>query len=415
MSEARIGAPTPNSVTPWPKGDLGDSRDYYTNLLHAYPAKMYREIGRSLLTSYPHKGDTVLDPFCGTGTVLMQARLYGMNAVGVDINPLAVLIAKVKATSLNARKLSRQTDAVFEAIENFDGDTALPEFPNIDFWFEKHVQEDLANILCCVRNVKNKRYRDFLSVCFSSIIRKVSNADPRISPPVKSKRMRQLMEKGRSLEVFSIFKEAVKKNQKRLERFCGDCDRSTNLRVRVGDSRRLSLEDESIDLVITSPPYVGAQKYVRSTRLEMLWLGLAGPVALREVDHDTLGSELVRVKEIHAEPIGVGLADGLIEMIQEVDRERAYMVQKYFIDMKQVLSEIWRVLRGGKRLVIVIGNNTVRGNKIPSSRILAEMAQEIGFTKERELVDPIRYRGLMKKRNRTAGIVESERILIFRK
>lgn len=415
LIDATSGIRTVDSEVLSSEHDFRDSRDYYTNLIHAYPAKMYREIARSQLSNYAKKGDTILDPFCGTGTVLMQAKLYGMNAVGFDINPLAALIARVKATSLNFARLTQQAELLFQTIENFNGDIVIPKFLNIDFWFEKQVKKDLAKILYCIKRIRNKKYRDFFSVCFSSIIRKVSNADPRISPPVKSKKMRKLIENGRIVDTLSSFKQAVNKNLKRLDKFCSCCDRSANLNVWTADSRQLLLADESIDLVITSPPYVGAQKYVRSTRLELLWLNMASSEALREIDHDTIGSETLRASEVELKPTSIEFVDDLVRVIGKVDRERAYMVQKYFVNMKQIFAEIWRVLKDGKQLVIVIGNNTVRGRKIPSSRILGEIAKDIGFVKEKELVDPIRYRGLMQKRNKTAGIVECERILVFRK
>jgi DNA modification methylase len=390
-------------------------KEYYTNLIHPYPAKMLNNIPLVLLPFYAEKGETVLDCFCGSGTILMQARLYGMNAIGVDINPLSRLISKVKATTVNINKLEKERDKLFDLIEN-TAETEIPDFPNRDFWFEKDVQKDLGHILNCIKEVKNIKYRDFFKVCFSSIIRKVSNADPKIVPPVKSKKMRKLIEKGRTVDVIGTFKSAVDVNMQRLSKFCRDCDKSSTLKVIQGDARNLTIEDLSVDLVITSPPYMSAQKYVRSTRLEMYWLGLGDQKKLQKIDMATVGTERTKVSEYQdISKIGIKLADKCIEKIKKKNLQRAYIVYKYFIDMEKTFKEIYRVLRPGKNFILVIGNNQVTKISIPNHKILTKIGRRIGFTLEKQYIDEIKSRGFMTKRNKTADIIDSEWVLIFRK
>jgi DNA modification methylase len=392
------------------------NRDYYTNLLHSYPAKMLHQIPLVLLPIYANAGDTVLDCFSGSGTTLMQARLYGMNAIGRDINPLAILISRVKSTNLNINKLKAKVETLYDKINKTKViEKDIPEFPNRDFWFEKEVQCDLARILKNIQEIKNKKYREFFLVCFSSIIRKVSNADAKIVPPVKSKKMRKLIQGGRKIDTINIFKEAVSDNIERVSNFSRDCAKSTTLNVFKGDAKELKFYDNSIDFVITSPPYISAQKYARSTSLEMYWLGFRKD-NIKKIDLKTLGTERVYVKDFKTiNTTGYPILDKYIELIKKNNAERAYITYKYFGDMQKVISEIFRVLKPNKNFIIVIGNNKVTKIQLPNHEILSEIAESIGFIKENAFIDDIKYRGFMTKRNKTAGMIDSEWILIFRK
>jgi DNA modification methylase len=393
----------------------GYQRDYYTNLIHSYPAKMYGPIARSLICMYAKKGDTVLDPYCGTGTVLMQSCLYGMSSIGIDINPIACLIAKVKTTRLNITRLKKETENLFYLIENAEKEVKIPTFPSIEYWFEKDVQADLARILTEINKISNKNYKNFFLICLSSIIRKASNADPEIKPPVKTKKMIDFINRGGKVCAVKEFKKAVTSNLDRLEKFCKDSSKSVKARVINEDFRETEIPNNSIDFVITSPPYIGSQKYIRSTKLENLWLNLANPNKLRDLDHKTIGTENVISSDVKIDKLGIPCADRLIKKIRQRDKERAYLVYKYFFDMEESIQKIFRILKKDKYIILVIGDNTIRGYYIPTHRILSEILIKNGFVKDRILKDKIKYRGFMKKRNQTAGIIDYEWILIFRK
>lgn len=391
-------------------------KEYYTNSMHAYPAKMLHQIPRALLPFYASKGETVLDCFCGCGTTLMQARLYGMNAIGMDINPLPVLLSRVKSATVNVNKLMNESEYLLKRIDTIDAPKIL-DFPNRDFWFEKEVQRDLARIIEAIQYVKYKKYREFFLVCASSIVREVSNADPDVIPPVKSKKMRKKIAKGREINTIDCFRKAVQADLERIAAFSKACVKSSSLKVKIGDARNMEdIEDNSVDLVMTSPPYLSAQKYVRSLQLETYWLGLANNSELRDIDLNTIGTERVKASNFKDfESTGIEMADEFVEKIKKRNIERAYIVYKYFVDMEKAIREIYRVLKPEKHYILVIGNNTVTRLMLPNHKILSQIAQKIGFVKEREYEDKIKYRGFMTKRNETAGLIDSEWVLIFKK
>jgi len=223
------------------------------------------------------------------------------------------------------------------------------------------------------------------------------------------------IEKGERADVMREFQNTVNINIERLEKFCKDSYKTVETKVINGDFRDIDIQDNSIDLVITSPPYIGSQKYVRSTRLENLWLNLSDSELLREIDHKTLGTENIHSTDIVIDKLNISYADKIIEEINKKDKERAYLVYKYFYDMENSIQKIFKILKKGKYLILVIGDNTIRGLFIPTHRILSNILMRSGFIKDRILKDKIKYRGFMKKRNQTAGVIDYEWILIYKK
>jgi len=393
---------------------LENSKEYYTSNIHKYPAKMVKFIPQLLIPKFADKNDLILDPFCGSGTVLMNARLMGINSIGIDINPLAVLISKVKTQRYNTTKLRIHFQYLMESIYKFKGKPEIPRFQNMDFWFDKKYQIQLGKILACIKKNSKGKYRDFFLVCFSTIIRRASNADPDILPPVKTKRMKKIIQ-NRKLNIVKMYEDAVQKNIMRVEKFSGKCPHDTFVKVFEDDSRKISVENNTVDLVLTSPPYISAQKYARSLKLETYWLGLTNQKKFREIDSSTIGTESIKIKKSDNIFTGIESADRLINLIRVKNKERALIFSNYVNDMSKVFSEIKRVLRPNHYFILVIGDNTVCKYRIPSNVIMKEIAQKKGFKLVKQYYDKIRYRGFTRQRNKTAGSIDYEWIMIFRK
>jgi site-specific DNA-methyltransferase (cytosine-N4-specific) len=149
----------------------------YTHKIHRYPAMFIPQLVRKVILEYTNKGDTVLDIFNGSGSTMIECCLTERNSIGIELNPLAILIAKVKTTPLDLRKLS---DA-FNAIENGFYDDELKfdliDFKNVDFWFHLSVKKYISKLLCLFDNVQDNDLKDFLKVCLSEIIRNVSTCN----------------------------------------------------------------------------------------------------------------------------------------------------------------------------------------------------------------------------------------------
>jgi len=431
---------------PWAKRS-----DVFTHLAHRYPAKLLAYIPIFMLSgSYASSEDIVLDPFAGTGTVLLESLThphFSRTCYGVEISPLARLIAKVKTTPLNPELLRSEADYLYSLIKQFQGKPDVAEFPNRDFWFRKKVQADLARVITCIDRMDAlPAVRDFFRVCLSSIIRDLSWADPKVAPPVKlnsAKFPRQqrdtierLIAKKSGASVLIYFRAAVEKNIARMSKLFSAVSLlgpNTSAEIIWDDARSVRkgryIENGEIDknnstkldgkvgLVITSPPYINAQKYIRTTKFELWWLNLETEKSLPELDKQMIGTERVYFDEYkELMPVENKKADQLLKSIFKKSRERAAIVSRYFREMREVMATGHRLLKPGGYFVLVVGDNTVTDKTVRNHEILAEIAQEKGrFTLESILVDSIRSRGLITKRHETAGVIPEEWVLVLKK
>ncbi len=425
----------------------------YTHLMHRYPAKIFPYIPIFFLSSKTRvsKEATVLDPFTGTGTVLLESithPCFKRNAIGIDINPLARLIAKVKTTPLNTTDLADIAKDLSQQVKTFSSEVEIPDFPNRDIWFKPHTQLELSKVLACIDRIGDDDIRDFFYVCFSSIVRDVSLADPKIPPPVllkpekfknedRRKDVERLMKRKKYGSPLVCFRKIVEKNIKRLESLnripevtsgkvksnvvwddARELKRGYSLgKGRIDKSRAEPIPAKSIGLVITSPPYINAQKYVRTTKLELFWLGLVDEKTIVNLDKDMIGTE--RMNSRRFEPFlsfGIPSQDRLMESISRRDPVKARIVYEYFVDMLSVMREIHRVLENSGYFVLVVGDNKVCGIDVNTHDILSKLAtQEVGFELESVLVDRIRSRGMITTRHETGGLVLDDWIIVLKK
>jgi len=436
------------SYWPWAKRS-----EVYTHLMHKYPAKILPYIPIYFLSSeaYASPTETVLDPFAGTGTVLLESIIhpyFKRNAIGVEINPLARLIAKVKTTPLDVVKLRKEAKALILRIKAFSGEVDIPEFANRNLWFSHRIQIELAKIRACIEEVQEPDFKDFFLVCFSSIIREVSLADPRIAPPVilnpknfaknseRQEEVAALLRRKKWARPLGYFKRKIHRNIARirtLNRIKELRDREIRSEIVWDDARELRrakllvrgeidkshaepIKNESIGLVITSPPYINAQKYIRTTKFELFWLGLVNEKEIIGLDRNFVGTERVYWNEYkEASLTGIRSADTIIHRIFEKDKEKAGIVSRYFLDMRQVMREIHRVLKKRGRFILVVGDNTISGLKVNNHAILTDIAKAVGFEVETILVDKIRSRGMITKRHETGGLVLDDWVIVLRK
>lgn len=314
---------------------------YLTHWIYPYKGKFHPQMIRALLNIIGlEQGDTVLDPFLGSGTTAVEAQLLGINCIGIDISPLCVLQSKVKTESLDVLQELMKWK---EEITNRIGLTLF----NLE---KKSLDETIESI-------PNEKVRNFYKIA-----KLVAISD-------EARRGRDFSKaflKNLELMISSV-KDYVD-IKKKLDLNLGKID------IKVCDSRKLPLDSESIDGIITSPPYSIALDYVANDAHALKALGYNLP-------------------EIREEFIGVrGKGQVKINLYNE--------------DMKESLKEMFRVLKPNKYAVIVIGNATYLGKEIKTVEFTIANAEKIGFKLVRN-IDKIIF-GLY-------NIMQKENILIFKK
>ncbi len=407
--------------------------DRATHLVHAYPAKLLMHIPHLFLNNniLSKSGDRVLDPFCGSGTVLLESCLSNRNSYGADSNPLARLIASVKVRKYEIATLLDYYETLTCSIKSHSSER-IAEIIDVDYWFLPTIQRQLAAIYIEIEKINQQHYREFFFVCFSNLVKKVSLADPRVSVPVRirsdqykdghplKEKTLEIIRNQKSLNVKNKFLEIVAANIERVDSFNELQRHHTSSGIIVSnDARSLtgtSLKNQNVDLVITSPPYAGAQKYIRSSSLNLGWLRMTKGKTMREIDQKSIGREEYRKHEfLRIDKTGIVAADRLIQEIKKVNPLRAFIAANYLEEMRHAFRESVQVLRPGGYFVLVAANNQVCGRQFKTQEYLAEMLQQEGLKVKFRLVDDIKSYGLMTKRNKTANIITREWVLLLQK
>ena len=372
----------------------------YTHGLHPYPARMIPQIAHRLIERYSDPYDLVLDPFCGIGTVLTEARLMmshypekvepepPRNAVGNDLNPLALLLAKVKSKQIDLYRLDKNVAFLLGTVEEdlvrlrkgkLDVDVPTDEtFPNITHWFKGYVIDELAVIRQTISDISDLEFRDFAKVCFSLTVRKASNIhDPgdtfiKRLPPEKLEKYNPNVPK--------TFKKTVIDSATMMKALSRICFTDVEVNVTFADTRNLPYSDNSIDLIVTSPPY-GEERntisYTRWSKLSSLWLGYESSFVRRMAKASLGGREGSSLETLS--PI---LNKILIETANK-DNKLARNAASFFRDYYKCLEEMYRVLKKGHFCCIVIGNRSLKRKRIPMDIVTREFGDQIDFSHER--------------------------------
>jgi len=379
-------------------------------------------MARFLVNEISLPGQTVLDPFCGSGSVLIESILQGRNAIGIDLNPLATTLATAKTAKLNQNKLSQQL-SVFTRELSPARNSFNYNFPNAHLWFTEFTLVRLGilrNVLTEFLPLIPSDYACFWKSLAYSIVRACSNADTRGPKPFISKRAR-INRVGKNFDPFEIFLSKARSWIEIESQFFKSLDvtgEASNVRVIEGDSRNLSrmINPADIDVVITSPPYLSAQDYYRASKLQLFVFDSSNNDQLTKWSRDLVGSDrILRNDSLLELQLVSRTAESYRDKLKEKDRRRAQIFAKYVLDMKDVIHELSKSLKNRARLGIVSSYNLSAGILIPTYEIIQELAIGAGFRLTARYSDKIRDRWVPIRRNGHNGVILEEYLLLFEK
>ena len=326
----------------------------------------------------------MLDPMCGSGTVARTAVETGLFCVGVDIDPLAVLMARVWTTQLDLRQIRADAENLVQearALPDRDIERATdPETERfISYWFAPQQKLELARLTTSLRQQGNST-NGALAIALSRIIvsKKMMASlarDTSHSRPHK-------VSHSNDFDVYAGFLRSARQVAVRLapNLIKGQAD------IRCGDARTLGdVKDESFDLALTSPPYLNAIDYLRGHRLALVWLGYkVGP--LRETRSASIGAERTMSEEDAPVDISPFVIAGETSTIAS---QHIGWVRRYASDMDAVLHQLGRVVKQSGQIVLVLGNSFLRGATIDNASLIEALAENIGFQLEKRHVREI--------------------------
>ncbi len=351
--------------------------------IHPFPARMAPGIALDAVG----EADTtlrVLDPMAGSGTVLAVARSKGHHAVGVDLDPLAVLLAGVWTRTVDAEQVKDKAAQVLDrAKERFAGLSAGSAYPNgsddetrafIRYWFDDYARRQLAALSGSISRVHDAVTRDALWCGFSRlIITKKSGAS--LAMDLSHSRPHRSFTRA-PIKPFNRFMGAI-------ETVVSNCPQAVNgpvgpiSVVRRGDARKLEIDSRSIDLVLTSPPYLNAIDYMRCSKFSLVWMGHTVS-QIREIRGESVGAESSLQEALDADWVKALIRQ--LKLTPALSQRDHGLLARYVWDMSQVLSETSRVLRRGGRAVYVVGDCRNRGTYIRNSTIVSAVAEQHGLS-----------------------------------
>lgn len=367
-----------------PHFDLDSFLDktYLTHNLHPYPAKFVPQIPRLLIDRFCPGAGTVFDPFCGSGTSLVEAALSGRRALGTDLHPLAVLLSRAKTTVVSPghvrelRSFLSRISLVLRRDEALNG-FEPPEFHNRSKWFTDEALTELAFLKGQIQAVETSVVKNILMVCFSAIIVKASNQE--------SDTRWKAVDKGRRRgDTLRFFVEKLESSIARLIAF-SEVVESSSVKVDQANAKDLSpIPSESIDFLVTSPPYMNSYDYYLYHKLRMFWLGF---------DHYAVQEQEIGSRNKHCDN-GLGL-------------------EEYVKEIEATMREARRVLKKGSFAVYVIGDSILRSELVKMDECYCAMASNAGFSNvDKFSFDQRRYTKAFTGNYKTQ--VKQSHILLFR-
>lgn len=404
--------------------------DQLTHHIHPYPAKLLPHIAHFFLRcNSGNFAPLVLDPFCGSGTVALEASILGQTPLVADANPFAALLTNVKTTAYEPDALREGAARITERASKL---RTAPKISvvNAEKWYAPKVKVSLEILLRAIREYEDHSTKNFFLICFSATARKLSRIDQAISVPVMLK-PKDVFSQRQNAQILERL--AFVENAKPVEEFSKICNaniarveaanKANPLRATarfVGSDARALKSDAlpvgGVPLIITSPPYGTAQKYVRACSLSLNWLGLTDPKQLSTLEGQSIGRE-------HSPAYRNETGDGelpkefelFVEQVKKTNPLRSAITRQYLLELGEALTRIYVTASRGARIVLVIGNNQVCGNTLFTNKYILDVMCRLGCENELGLVDQIKSRGLLTKRNATASMISNEFILVFRK
>ncbi len=386
----------------------------YTHGYFKYPCRFIPEVPRWAIKKYClAENSVVYDPFSGSGTSLVEASIIGFQSYGSEIDDVARLLTKVKTTRFSSEMFTSLDNAVHELISytnNKDSKMTVAQIQNLEHWFPKENIEFLGKMRYWIDNYDNQDISDFLRIIMAAIIKPTSFADNTSPKPYVSSRI-----KKQPPYAEDVFIKTYKRYVIGLKEFSNI--NSVKPILLEGGALNVQLP-KNANLAITSPPYINAFDYVRSMRLENLWLFNKDEENVRAVKKYHVGTEAISQTKVLEE--NSYLQDSKIlqfdlNQIIKTDVKRAAVVNKFFEDMKKNLSQVYNHLNVGGMYVIVIGNSTIRGVEIESWKILKELGEQIGYSYENHFSYIIQNPYVRIPRGNKGGKINEDHFLILKK
>ena len=375
------------------------STEQWTHGYHRYPAKFLPDVVRKIIEEYAKGSKLIADLFAGCGTTLVEAKIHGISSVGVDINPVAQLITKVKTTPLAPDALQQAYTALVNLFDKYNESDFedIKKHERIDYWFTPSQKAKIAFLYDKVFHLEvDDDTKDFFYVCISHILKNCSWWLQSGTKPQKD------MEKEPE-DPLNEFKRHCSKMIGWNEKFYNELSKKGHLgipcEIHLEDARHTNITSESIDAIITSPPYVTSYEYADIHQLTAYWMEYISDI--HEFRKKFIGSSYSGNDSLIVP--NSKQAQKIVNDLSENSKHIARDVAQYFNDMQEVAKEMARVLAPNGHACIVIGNTKIKEVQIKSAEVFYEFLRNAGLRKVTVIKRSIPHKLMPTLRHKNTG------------
>lgn len=373
----------------------------FTHCYHTYPAMMIPQIARKLLSDYAPEGglSLVFDPYMGSGTTLVESSIKGIRSIGTDLNPLARFMSAVKTSHFDLKEVEEATALISAQMMTYNPaqvrDTDFNRISNHDFWYTKDSLYKLSYINQIISGL-NPEIQDFFLLCLSETVREVSFTR---NGEFKRYKMSEKQLEKFNPDVFLIFEGKIHRNIEGLEAYNNIGAENIASVYAFNTSEGIPrdiIAEESVDMVVTSPPYGDSHTtvaYGQFSRWSNEWFDFENAKSL---DRLLMGGTVSKEVKFETESIKSEL-----EAIRLQDEKRYFEVVSFLNDYWASIRNVAKVIRKGGRVCYVVGNRRVKNVQINLDYFTAEMFEKCGFRHEITIVREIPNKRMPSKNSPT--------------
>jgi len=381
-----------------------ENSNYLSHNFHAFPAKFPPQLPKKFIMELTQENDIVLDPMMGSGTTILEAISNNRNAVGFDIDPLALMITSVKTTCYNKKTLVEEFNRIItytnKLLNNQDNLTSLfnkfdPDTKSfVEYWFHKETIKELLSLSYSISKIENEKIKNFFRIIFSSIIitksggvslamdlahtrphRAKNIIDPYSESFFKLEEIKEEQKSYTTKKLKSSLGEFKKKFYQNLESV-REGNKNYKPVLTLANSQNSNLGNNSIDLIVTSPPYpANAIDYMRAHKFSLLWFGYTVE-DLKDKRKEYIGHEAASSFSFEEMP---PLTKSIISKVAQKNIKKSQSLHRYYSEMKSVLKEMYRVLKHNTSAIVVVGNSNICGVDSRTDICLKEIGENLGF------------------------------------
>lgn len=360
---------------------------YGNRLYNRYPARSIFLVPRATLNSKIKENEkiNVLDPFMGSGTTAVEASLINSVIYGTEMDPFARLIAEVSLFRFSEEEIIDIKNVFLNIKEKWYKHSInkkfYPKLNNIEYWFDEQNFDELLRLKSFIyENITNEKHLKFFKVTFADCIKPSSKMERQSTKPYISSKFPKKVK-----PVFESFEYSFNAHIEALKQYNSSSIESQNKINWLGfDATNFNSVKEVIDLAITSPPYLNAFDYTQIIKIESAWVGTLENEDIPKLRNVQVGNEKRKDNEID-HFIEKLFEPYFQEILQQGAKENknynkvAKTCLSYFNDIKNNLTCVYEVLKKGGEYHMIIGDNTIKKIDIPTHKLIAEIAKEVGF------------------------------------